>query len=175
MSVLNPPLSPTSTEIKDVEPNNLRPFLSPFSIQTYNIKLSNFKLPLPNNNKINTPFFTILCNFFAFHRNLQFLLEHHYSFFRLLQTTTIIQINQQNFHNLLTSIYDCDLADCCLLHDISISTVRQISSLLPSTINSLHILFTLPIDFEVMNYWPHFNCRRSAEFLALSKEIFMMQ
>ena len=75
------------------------------------------------------------------------------------------------FRNFLLNIFEWEIADCCFLHDLGISTVRQITSLRPSTIDNWPCInMCCQQDLGFINWWPRFFRHPSNEIYTLSTE-----
>lgn len=113
--------------------------------------------------------------------------------FILLSTTTTTRVNAGyplpppptvlscpgNLHPLtktfavfLWIIYDWEIADCCLLHQYSISTIQQIASILPSTIDTWNFNICMNKELRCINWWHRYYHKHSDDILYFTQDKF---
>ena len=168
-------VSPSLGEAHDIKPNN---HLKSPSLSTANIDyvetndLNNYSTgittitPLLPPSSINTPPLSTTFSDFDQVSNFAWISINSSIDYSDIQTS--FQEIDDDLHNFLLNICEWELADCCLLHQLSISTIRHIVSLPPSTIDNLDFPMCLLQDLWLMNWWPHFRCQPSKHVLDLN-------
>ena len=137
-------VSPSLREAHDIKPNNhlKSPSLSTANIDSVETNdLNNYSkeiitiTPLLPPSSINTPPLSTVFSDFDWVSNFAWISINSSIDYSDIQTS--FWVIDDDLRNFLLNICEWKLADCCLLHQISISTIRHIASLLLSTINNL--------------------------------------
>jgi len=175
--IVMPPSSSPTISYHDVEPNNLPPFPSPLQATSHDSDLNNLNLPTVFNSYTDTPLSSPQYNrdpLPAFTSNFDDV--ENFCWVTIAAATDCSMLPwdfkpiNENLRSFLWNICDWEIADCCLLHQYSISSIRQIASLPPSTFETWDIGISLKQDLRFINWWPRFYRKRSEEILYLSPD-----